>query len=167
MRIAARLAAAATTTAVGVGLFASPALAAGSAVGGTGAQYFLNDSFTGSANITFTYGDAGDDVYFGDWDGNGSDTPMIRRGGTFSVRNSNTTGAADSVFSYGDPGDTVLIGDWDGNGTDTLAVRRGGTYHVKNTVTTGYADTVFSYGDAGDTVLVGDWDGDKDDTLVV
>src|SRR3954453_11153264 len=138
-----RLAATAVTAAVGLGLLASPALAAGSAVGGTGAQYFLNDSFTGAANIAFNYGDPGDDVYFGDWDGNGTDTPMIRRGGTFSVRNSNTTGAADSVFSYGDPGDTILVGDWDGNGTDTLAVRRGNTFYVKNSVTTGKADTTF------------------------
>jgi hypothetical protein len=167
MRTVARLTVAATTAALGLGMLAGPAAARGAAIGGTGAEYFLNDSFTGAANTVFSYGDPGDDVYVGDWDGNGTDTPMIRRGGTFYVRNSNSSGAADTVFAYGDPGDTVLVGDWDGNGTDTLAVRRGFTFYVKNSVTTGTADTTFAYGDAGDVVLVGDWDGDRDDTLVV
>ncbi len=152
---------------VGLTLLASPAQAKGDEVGGVGEQYFLNDSFNGAANRVLVYGEGRDRTYVGDWDGNGTDTLMLRRGNTFFVRNSNTTGGADSTFTYGDAGDTVLVGDWDGNGTDTLAVRRGGTYHVKNTVSTGYADTVFSYGDPGDRVLVGDWDGDDDDTLVV
>jgi hypothetical protein len=130
-------------------------------------MYYLNDSFSGRANIELAYGDHADEVYVGDWDGNGSDTLMVRRGGTFHVRNTATSGPADVVFSYGNPGDTVLVGDWDGNGSDTLAVRRGSTFFVKNSVTTGTADTVFVYGDPGDTVLVGDWDGNGSDTLAV
>jgi hypothetical protein len=135
-----------------------PAAAQGTTVGGTGAQYYLNDQFTGRANIQLTYGEPNDEVYVGDWDGNGSDTLMVRRGITFFARNSQTSGPADVTFSYGDPGDTVLVGDWDGNGTDTLAVRRGSTFFVKNSVTTGRADSEFVYGNPGDTVLVGDWD---------
>lgn len=167
MKIVARMALTGTAVVLGIGLTTSPALAKGGAVGGTGDQYFLNDSFTGTANTVFSYGDPGDAVYTGDWDGNGTDTLMIRRGNTFYARNSNSSGPADVVFSYGDPGDTVLVGDWDGNGTDTLAVRRGNTFYVKNSVTTGVADVVFSYGDPGDTVLVGDWDGNRTDTLAV
>jgi hypothetical protein len=110
---------------------AGPAAVQGTTVGGAGAQYYLNDAFTGKANIELVYGDHGDEVYVGDWDGNGSDTLMVRRGITFYARNSATSGPADVVFAYGDPGDTVLVGDWDGNGTDTLAVRRGNTFHVK------------------------------------
>jgi hypothetical protein len=167
MRTVARVGVVATTAALGLGMLAGPAVAKGAGVGGTGAQYFLNDSFNGSANTVFSYGEPGDDVYIGDWDSNGTSTPMIRRGNTFYVRNSNSTGAADTVFSYGDAGDTVLVGDWNGDGTDTLAVRRANTFYVKNSTTTGVADTVFSYGDRGDAVLVGDWDGDGTDTLVV
>jgi hypothetical protein len=162
-----RVAAVLAGTTLGMGLLAGTASAQGTAVGGTGDQYFLNDSFSGQANTVFAYGERGDEVFVGDWDGNGTDTLMIRRGGTFYVRNSNSSGAADSVFAYGNPGDTVLVGDWDGNGTDTLAVRRGFTYFVKNSTTTGTADAVFGYGDPGDTVLVGDWDGNRTDTLVV
>jgi hypothetical protein len=162
-----RSAAVAVGVVAGLGLIAAPASAAGSSIGGSGYQYFLNDAFSGSANTVFAYGDAGDDVYAGDWDGNGTDTLAVRRGNTFYVRNTNSSGSADLVFSYGDRGDTVLVGDWDGNGTDTLAVRRGNTFYVKNSTSTGVADTVFSYGDRGDTVLVGDWDGDGTDSLAI
>jgi len=155
-----------------VGVLALPALAQpvaaqGGSLGGWGGQYFLNDAFTGTANHVFAYGEAGDEVYFGDWNGDGVDTPMVRRGATFHVRNSNSTGIADVVFVYGNPGDEVMTGDWDGDGVDTLAVRRGNVYYLRNTVTTGTADVVFSYGNPGDIVLVGDWDGNGTDTFAV
>jgi len=145
----------------------TPAAAKGGPVGGWGSQYFLNDAFTGTANHVFGYGDPGDEVYFGDWDGDGVDTPMVRRGAVFHVRNTNTTGVADVVFAYGNPGDEVMAGDWDGDGVDTLAVRRGNVYYLRNSVTTGIADIVFSYGNPGDVVLVGDWDGNGTDTFAV
>ena len=157
------------TTIVAASLLAwvTPASAQGTTVGGAGAGYYLNDAFSGRANIQLAYGERSDEVYAGDWDGNGTDTLMVRRGNVFYIRNSTTSGPADGVFAYGDPGDTVLVGDWDGNGSDTLAVRRGGTYFIKNSVNTGTADTVFSYGDPGDPVLVGNWDGQDGDTLMV
>lgn len=144
-----------------------PALGQGLPVGGTGSDFFLNDQFTGSANVVFSYGNPLDVVHFGDWDGDGVDSPMIRRGTTFYVRNSNSSGIADFTFSYGDPGDVVLVGDWNGDGVDTLAVRRGATYYLRNSMSTGVADMVFSYGEPGDVVLVGDWNGDEVDTLAV
>jgi hypothetical protein len=136
-------------------------------VGGRGSLYYFNDEFSGLANTVFRFGDDGDTVYVGDWDGNGTDTLAVRRGNVYFLRNSNSSGPADLSITYGDAGDTVLIGDWDGNGTDTLAVRRGNTFFVKNDTSSGVADTVFTYGDPGDAVLVGDWDGDGDDTLAV
>jgi len=129
--------------------------------------FFLNDSWTASANTVFEYGRPGDEVFVGDWDGDGVDTIALRRGATFYVRNSNTSGPADRVFAYGRPGDTVLVGDWNGDGVDTLAVRRGSEYHIKNSVAPGVADKVVVYGRAGDDVLVGDWDGNGSDTLAV
>jgi hypothetical protein len=140
---------------------------AGGEIGGSGATYYLNTTFGPVADQVFRYGDPADRVVVGDWDGDGVDTPLIRRGNVFFVRNSNSTGTADRSFTYGDPGDTVLVGDWDGDGTDTLAVRRGNTYHVRNSLSTGVADTVFTYGDNRDTVLVGDWNGDRRATLAV
>jgi hypothetical protein len=136
-------------------------------IGGTGANYLLNDTFSGKANRVFSFGGAADVVYSGDWDGVGGDTLAVRRGNQYFLRNSTSSGVADTVLTYGDPGDVVLVGDWDGNGTDTLAVRRGSQYFVKNSLSTGVADVVLTYGDPGDVVLVGDWDGDGDDSLTV
>ena len=116
---------------------------------------------------SFSYGDPGDTVLVGDWDGDGTDTLAVRRGNVFFVKNDVTTGTADYSFVYGNPGDEVLVGKWDGDSspadseflltTDTLMVRRGNHYYVKNTTTSGFADYDFYFGDRGDTVLVGDW----------
>jgi len=148
-------------------MLAGPVWAKGGAAGGSGSQFFLNDSFSGTANTIFNYGLAGDAVYVGDWDGNGTDTLMLRRGNTFYLRNTNSGGAADLVFSYGRATDTVLVGDWNGDGTDTLAVRRGNVYYIKNSLAGGVADQTVIYGRATDAVLVGDWDGNGTDTLTV
>ena len=114
------------------------------------------------------YGDPGDTVLVGDWDGNGTDTFAVRRGQHLLRQERHHAPASRTrVFSYGDPGDTVLVGDWDGNGTDTLAVRRGNSYFVKNDVSTGVADRVLSYGDPSDTVLVGRWTAGAGTTLAV
>ena len=129
--------------------------------------FYLNDAFNGTANNVFSYGDPRDAFFFGDWNGDGKDTPMIRRGNQFLIRNSNSAGSPDVVVSFGDAGDVVYAGDWDGNGTDTLMIRRGNQYFVKNTIASGYADYMFAYGDRGDVVLPGDWDGDMKDTLTV
>ncbi|GAA1629208.1 N-acetylmuramoyl-L-alanine amidase [Georgenia ruanii] len=129
--------------------------------------FYLNNSFSGQADIVFDYGNPNDRFLVGDWDGDKIDTMAIRRSNVFYVRNSNTTGNADKVFAYGNPGDVVLVGDWDGDGVDTLAVRRGNLYYFKNSVSTGVADVVIAYGNPDDQVLVGDWDGDGKDTLAV
>lgn len=139
----------------------------GGGVGGQGSRYFLGDRFSGPAGTVLDYGEPWDEVYAGDWNGDGRDSLLIRRGNTFLVRNSLTSGVAETSFSYGDPGDTVLVGDWNGDGTDTFAVRRGNSFFVKNDLRSGVADVVFTYGDPGDTVLVGDWNGDGRDTLIV
>jgi len=151
-----------------VAVVAAPsAVAKGGEVGGSGSEYHLSDTFAAEANIKFNYGKASDQVYVGDWDGNGTDTLALRRGATFYIRNSNSGGNADQVVTYGRPGDVVLVGDWNGDGKDTFAVRRGAVYHVKNSMTGGPADTQVVYGRSNDTILVGDWDGDGDDTFAV
>ncbi|QDC25587.1 SpoIID/LytB domain-containing protein [Georgenia yuyongxinii] len=129
--------------------------------------FFLNDAWTTTANHVFQYGRDTDEVLVGDWDGDGADTLMVRRGATFYVSNDLAGGNAEQVFTYGRPGETILVGDWDGDGVDTLAVRRGAQYFIKNSMGGGGADAVITYGRAGDTVLVGDWDGNGTDTLTV
>ncbi|QDB78449.1 TIM barrel protein [Georgenia wutianyii] len=129
--------------------------------------FFLSNDWKGGTAHAFHYGRFTDEVFIGDWDGDGTDSIAVRRGNVFHVSNSPRGGAADATFVYGRAGDTVLVGDWDGDGKDTFAVRRGAAYHIKNSLGGGAADTVVAYGRGGDTVLVGDWDGDGRDSLAV
>ncbi|WP_454778329.1 hypothetical protein [Georgenia muralis] len=126
--------------------------------------FFLADDFGSSATTLFEYGVPEDEVFMGDWDGDGTATPGYRRGTTFSLRNSNTTGVPEIVFGYGRSTDEIVVGDWDGDGTDTIGLRRVSTWYLKNTLTGGAADVTLTYGRSTDTVLAGDWDGDGDDT---
>ncbi len=136
--------------------------------GSTGTCFYVANTLRGgTADYSFWYGRAGDEVYVGDWDGDGTDTLAVRRGNAFYIRNSLSGGEADVVLYYGREDDEVLVGDWDGDGTDTLAVRRGNEYHIKNSISSGVADVVVYYGRSGDAVLTGDWDGDGKDTLAV
>ena len=137
-----------------------PAAAQGHPVGGKGNLYFLSGAIneSGQASKILVFGDNSDEVLYGDWNGDGLDEPMARRGNVFFPANQD--GATQNVFVYGDAGDKVLVGDWNGDGIDSLAVQRDNHFFVKNDNTTsGKADTDFFYGDKGDTVLVGNWDG--------
>ncbi len=133
-----------------------------------GRRFYVSNRLTGGcADAVFTYGRAGDEVYVGDWDGDGLDTFAVRREKTFYVSNSLRSGNADAEFSYGRLGDEVLVGDWNANGGDTFAVRRGNTFYVSNSLRSGNADAEFSYGRLGDEVLVGDWNANGGDTFAV
>jgi hypothetical protein len=147
------------TAALAVGT-ASPALAQADPVQGHGNHYFFAGAGneTGQATRDFRYGNRDDVVLVGDWDGDGTDGLIVRRGNRFLVRNDLSNGVAEHEFTYGDPGDTVLVGDWNGDHTDTLAVRRGNRYFIKNDLETGVASTVATFGEPTDQVLVGNWD---------
>ena len=103
----------------------------------------------------------GDLVVVGDWDGNGTDTPGVRRGNRFYLNNSAPGRQRRSGASFGKPGDFVIVGDWDGNGTDTLGVRRDNEFYLRNSLTSGNANIVLSYGRETDKVVVGDWNADR------
>jgi hypothetical protein len=81
----------------------------------------------------------------GDWDGNGTSTPGLVRGGRWYLRNANSVGPGTVVFDYGGPTDRPLAGDWDGNGTFTPAVVRGSRWYERNTNTTGPGTTTFPF----------------------
>ncbi|OCA96012.1 hypothetical protein [Actinobaculum suis] len=110
------------------------------------------------ADRTVNYGKPQDEIIFGDWNGDGVDTPMVRRGNTFLGTN-RFSGLSQFQFTYGVPGDTILVGDWNGNGKDTIAVVRDNKVYVRNSLTTGVADKVYAYGNPDDTLVAGDWDG--------
>ena len=119
-----------------------------------------NSLYGGDADVELTYGQAGDDVLVGDWDGDGSDSFAVRRGNSYFISNTLQSGWAETELDYGQAGDDVLVGDYDGDGVDTFTVRRGNTYFISNTLQSGWADSELDYGRASDEVYVGDWDGD-------
>jgi surface antigen len=108
----------------------------------------------------FNYGDSGDKVLVGDWDGNGTDTVGVRRGDTAYLRNSNTSGVANATKTMGLSTDRMLVGDWDGDGYDTLGVQRGNWFALSNRhigVSGAPVDVSFYYGSSNDVGLVGNW----------
>lgn len=113
----------------------------------------------GFADYFFDYGVVGDVPFVGDWDGDGIDTPGLRRSsnGFVYLRNSNTTGVADVDYFYGDPGDIPVPGDWNGDGKDTVGLFRpaNSSFYLRNTNTTGTADDSFPMPLAGSTPVSG------------
>jgi SpoIID/LytB domain protein len=102
------------------------------------------------ADYSFAYGVGGDVPFVGDWNGDGLDTPGLRRpsNGFVYLRNSNTTGFADTEFFYGVAGDVVYSGDWDANGSDSIGLYRPstGTVFLRNALSTGVADIAYELG---------------------
>jgi hypothetical protein len=108
------------------------------------------DSGLGAADYSYYFGNPGDAPFMGDWNGDGIDTPGLRRNsnGFVYLRHSNSQGVGEVEYFYGDSGDLVFSGDWDGDGDDTLGLYRpsNGTVYLRNTNTTGNADSSFGVG---------------------
>ena len=101
------------------------------------------DGGLGAAETSFFYGNPGDVPFVGDWNGDGRDTPGLRRpsDGFVYLRNSNTQGVADGSFFYGDNGDIPFAGDWNGDDIDTMGLYRpaNGFIYLRNSNSTGVA----------------------------
>jgi hypothetical protein len=128
-----------------------------------------SDGAAAIADRSFFYGVPGDQVFVGDWDGDGRDSLGIVRNGKVYLRNSNSTGVADVSFFFGVPGDFVFGGNPDGGAQDELFAYRessGIVYFVNDLPVSGVAvaDGAFSIGTV-DGVTSGDWDGDGVDTV--
>jgi subtilisin family serine protease len=120
-----------------------------------GRFYIINrlgsgDRGLGRAQVAYYFGNPGDTPFMGDWNGDGVDTPGLRRSsnGFVYLRNSNTQGPGEVSYFYGDPGDIVFSGDWDHDGDDTLGLYRPstGTVYLRNTNSTGVADVTIGVG---------------------
>ncbi len=155
---------------------AKPAISKGT-TGETG--FYLRYTLTGgnADEISTASFDASQNVtVMGDWDGNGTKTPGIYRGGgRFSLWNTLELGRApDQSFRLLKPGtstdafsrtDPPLVGDWNGDGKDTIGVREGATFYLKNQNTEGEPDLTFAFGRSNDKPVVGDWNGDGKDSV--
>ena len=118
--------------------------------------------------MTYEYGGRPLTPLFGDWDGNGSETPGTFEAGTFKLKNSHGAGGADETFAFGHPRGFAVAGDFDGDDRDDVAVFRNGTWELR------YADdaatTSFTFGSGvwpATVPVAGDWDGDGTDGIGV
>lgn len=118
--------------------------------------------------LTFFYGIPGDQVFVGDWDGDGVDSLGINRRGRIYLRNTNSTGVAHEDFWFGLPGDEALGGNTNGSSDGVFLYRRAtGMVYVSSHVPAGdvgVVDASFGVGVVG-SVTTGDWNGDGIDTV--
>ncbi|MBT8462459.1 MAG: hypothetical protein KJO44_08015, partial [Gemmatimonadetes bacterium] len=133
----------------------------------------------GVPDYTFYFGAPGDTPLFGDWDGDGIDTPGAWRRGaggglaymTNTLPPDGGLGVGEFEFFFGIPGDQVFSGDWDGDNIDTLGINRNGHMFLTDTNGSGGApvptDYDFYFGVPGDRAFGGDGDGDGDDGVFV
>ncbi|MCD8134296.1 MAG: hypothetical protein LUE19_10685, partial [Clostridiales bacterium] len=129
-----------------------------------GVTFYFQDVLTDSATSnTVDYGRIGDEVFVGDWDGDGIDTLCVRRGNTFYFQNDLGSTIGMQV-DYGRVDDVIVVGDWNGDGCDTLCARRGVTCYFQESWDSTIGNEV-DYGRLNDVILSGDWDGDGVDTL--
>jgi hypothetical protein len=73
--------------------------------------YFRNSNSTGVADNQFIYGDPGDKIVAGDWNGDGTDTIGVYRPSenVFFLKHSNQQGVADASFLAGDYASVISL----------------------------------------------------------
>jgi len=118
-----------------------------------------NGGGLGAADYSYVFGNPGDVPFAGDWNGDGTDTPGLRRpsDGFVYLRNTNSQGIADISYFYGNPGDVVYAGDWNGDGVDTVGLYRPSnrTFYLRNSHSTGVAHQSFVLGESGSYPVAG------------
>ncbi len=128
--------------------------------------FVTNVIASGPAEYDFGFGKAFEEIFTGDWNGNGRDGFARRDGRT--IVEVDERGNPIRTIAYGATTDTLYrVGDWNGDGTDTFAVQRGNVFYTTNSPTGGPGPAPIGYGKAGDEVFVGDWNGNGQDTFAV
>lgn len=85
----------------------------------------------------------GDTPIAGDWNGDGKDTPGLRRGTTWYLRNGLAAGAVDKTFDYGASGDRPVSGGWDADPADEIGVARKMTWYLRDDASSGPSTQTF------------------------
>jgi len=139
-----------------------------------GAAYLTNEipaylSADHRPELTFFFGMPGDQVFTGDWDGDGVDTLGLSRQGQVFLANRNATTVADQVFWFGTFSDIPYAGDPDGDGRDGIFLHRtssSSVFYTNDTPDSFIATTTGSlyYGSMNDEFVIGDWNGDGADS---
>ncbi|HLT96019.1 MAG TPA: L,D-transpeptidase family protein [Acidimicrobiia bacterium] len=161
----------------GLGIGGSTGCASGNcdsiAFGDGRGNYYLWNQINHQPSIEkLAYGAGTDLPVFGDWDGDGVDTPGIFRAGAFHLRHSATPGPADLTFYFGRAGDIPFAGDFNGDGLDSVGIFRPSEQRFfvldqlpGNGESVKFPDHSFVFGRVGDKPFVGDFDGNGTDSI--
>lgn len=134
----------------------------------SGTFYVINrigsqDAGLGAADIAYVFGQAGDQPFAGDFDGDGVDTFGMWRESTglVQLRNSHSGGNPDESLHFGGRGDVVIAGSWIG-GPDTVGPDTVGLYRASNDRfylgdTSGAAVASFQFGARNVVPISGSW----------
>ncbi len=116
---------------------------------------------TGAPDLTFKFGLAGDRPVCGDWDGNGTDSPGVKRGSQWYL-SYGTHGGVNATFRWGPTTGLPLAGNWDGSadGKDGIGVVNGTTWSLTDRLNGTSNRASFGWGAAGGRPITGDWNGD-------
>lgn len=163
---------AAQAVALTLSLFAAALLMPGSALsplaaqaGSTGQHWFYkSNTFGGYADSACFFGDPGDPVVAGDWNGDGQGSVGVFRSGAWALTDT-CGGNGEYHFNFGVAGDVPVVGDWNGDGIDTPGIYRSGQWYLSNSFSGNVAHQTSYGGLQVDRPVVGDWDGDGDDTI--
>lgn len=125
----------------------------------------------------FRFGDVGDLVVFGSWDGRRRRTVGVVKaaasGGTpgqpmtWYLRNTNDAGGANLILQFGIHGETPVVGDFNGDGIDEIGTFRAGVWKLRRSLGPNPIYDTINFGRQGDVPVVGDWNGDGTATLGV
>jgi hypothetical protein len=120
-------------------------------------------------DLSFYFGMKGDQVFVGDWNGDGIDTVGVRRRGKILLTNYNATSIAASEFFFGLPGDVAYGGRPAAAAADGIYLHRPATGFVYYTTETSAPESASTDGDLffgipGDTFVMGDWNGNGQDS---
>ena len=136
-------------------------------------KWYLYDN-AGVQKSSFFFGNPGDFPIYGDWNGDGIETPGMYRqsDGFVYLRNSNTQGIGDIRFFFGNPGDIPLAGDFNADGCDTVSIYRASEQRFyiinklgENEGGLGAAEFSYVFGNPGDKPFVGDFNGNGEETV--
>jgi|GEM_PF-1518647 len=138
-----------------------------------GTNAFFQDTVKDSIARTAMTVATATDVLAGDWDGDGVDTLVLRKGNVYTFLGSNRTGAERTAVTFGTTTSIPVVGDFNGDGLDDLAVRAARnnnfsiSYNHGGAIPGGSPDKVITFGRPSDVPIAGDWDGDGTDSLGV
>ncbi|MBV9958810.1 MAG: SBBP repeat-containing protein, partial [Acidobacteria bacterium] len=143
-------------------------------------QFRLRNSNTaGGAELTITFGQAGDIPVVGDWSGRGVKDPGVFRPSTgqflirkFTVVCNPFCLPVPQIFTinFGQNGDLPVAGDWNNDGIDSVGVFRpsaGQFFLADQNIQFPSVDHSPIFGTAGDLPIAGDFNGDSKDTVGV